>query len=298
MFLIMLIAVICYKVGILGQQANKAFSDLLILVVNPCVIIVAFQIPFEIKMLHGFLFAIAIAIFTHVIGIVLENIFVRGKDERSRIDKFAIIYSNCGFMGIPLINAVLGSKGVFYLTAYVTVTNILTWTQGYMLVQGEKFTIKNTLKSLFTPIVVGTVIGFILFFTRITLPKVIYDGLNYMSNMNTPLAMLVAGLSVVQADLRHVYKEVSQYRNVLCRQFLVPLLTLVFIVLIRAPHEPAMAMLIAAAAPTATMTMSMAIMYDKDYKYASELFSTSTLLSLITLPVIVYIGEIAMKMFL
>ena len=129
MLIIMLLAYFCYKIGLITQEGNRTLSNLLLMVVNPCLIITVYQTPYDPTLIHGLMISFAAAAAAHILGIFLAHFLIpAGKSPEYAIERIAAVYSNCGFIGIPLINSVLGSDGVFYLTAYMTVFNILTWT--------------------------------------------------------------------------------------------------------------------------------------------------------------------------
>ena len=106
------------------------------MLVNPILIIMVYQTDYDPILVK--LFSFVAAFISHILAILVSKLLFRDKeDPNNMINQFAAVYSNCGFIGIPLINSVLGSEGVFYLTAYMTVFNILTWTHGLSLMKGS-----------------------------------------------------------------------------------------------------------------------------------------------------------------
>ena len=148
MFFILLLAFICYKIRLVDQNGNKTVSNLLLLVVNPILIITVYQTDYDAELVRGLLLAFAAAAATHALGIIISTVLIRpGSGPDFSIERFNAIYSNCGFIGIPLIGSVLGDTGVFYLTAYMVMFNLFSWTHGVTLME-KKFTPKN-LKEVF-----------------------------------------------------------------------------------------------------------------------------------------------------
>lgn len=150
-------------------------------------------------------------------------------------------------------------------------------------------------EGLLSPMIIATCIAMILFFAQIQIPATILDSMNYVANMNTPLAMMVAGFSVAQADLKKIFKNLSIYRVAALKLFVVPLAVLGVLVCLKIDSKIAYPILIASACPTATTTTMMAIRYDKNYTYASEIFSVSTILSMLSIPCITFIAEFFIK---
>lgn len=290
MLIILILAFICYKIKIVNQEGNKAFSNLLLMVVNPCLIITVYQTDYNAVLVQGLLIAFAAACFSHLIGILIARLLIRKESNPDYyLDRFGAVYSNCGFIGIPLIYSVLGNEGVFYLTAYMTVFNLFSWTHGLSLLKG-RFTLKQLKEGLLSPMIIATLAAMILFFIQFKIPATILASMNYVADMNTPLAMMVAGFSVAQADLKKIFGNVRIYWVCFLKLFAMPLLVILFLYVTHISHDIAYTTLIAAACPTATTMTMMAIRYDKNYTYASEIFSVSTILSIITIPLVAFIA--------
>lgn len=264
-------------------------SNLLLSIVNPCLIITVYQTEYNSHLVKGLLISFILAIIAHVIAIFVAQLAIRKdpKNANYAIERFASIYSNCGFIGIPLLNSVLGAEGVFYLTAYMTVFNIMTWTHGLSLLKGN-LDMKCLKEGMRSPMVVATLIAVFLYFTQWKLPTPLLDSMNYVANMNTPLAMMVAGFSVAQSNYKQILNNIRLYWVCFIKLLLVPLSLLLFLWAIKVDYKVAYTTLIAAACPTATTTTMMSIKFNKNYTYASEMFSFSTMLSILTIPFIVF----------
>ena len=151
-------------------------------------------------MLWTFLLAAA----AYGIFIAAVHLLIRPKPGReTEIERFSAIYSNCGFMGIPLASAILGNEGVFYTTAFLSVFFCFAWTHGIMLLTGQHDR-KALLKKLCSPTMIGIVIGLLLFFFRIPLPDLLGKTFGYVASMNTPMAMVASGISVAQVSMFHM----------------------------------------------------------------------------------------------
>jgi len=292
MFIIMIIGFVSYKTKLLNQAANKAFSTFLLVVVNPALIVYVYQTDFEMEMAILLLYAFGAAVASHVIGILVSTFLVFKKNNPEYdIERMSVVYSNCAFMGIPLINAAIGPEGVFFLTAYITVFNLLLWTHGVGLLKGG-FSIKYLKEGLFSPVFIFTIIAILLYLTRIRLPELVVDSLGMVAITITPLAMMVAGMSLAQADLKNIFTKFSVYKVGFLRLILVPFLTLGLLVLLDLELHVTYTILIAAACPTATAGVLMALRYEKNHIHASELFASGTVLGVITIPFVVFIADL------
>ena len=287
----MAVAFVCYRIGLVNQEGNKSLSNLLLMVINPCLIITVYQTDYDPALVRGLLISFIAAIVSHLIAIVISQILIREKgNAECAVERFSAVYSNCGFIGIPLISNVLGSEGVFYLTAYMTVFNILSWTHGLGLMKG-RFSMKYLKEGLRSPMILCTVAGMVLFFLQLQIPSVLLDSMTYIADMNTPVAMMVAGFSVAQADLKRLVSNLRIYKAAFLKLLLIPLCVLLFLRIAKLPENIAYVTLIATACPTAATTTMMAIRYDRNYTYASEIFALTTILSIVSIPLITFIAD-------
>jgi hypothetical protein len=292
MLLILIVGFICFRLKLVDQNGNKTLSNLLLMVVNPLLAIMALQIEYKSELVQGLLIAFVLAAISHVIGIVISQLCIRkNKNENFGIERFSSMYSNCGFMGIPLVQSILGSEGVFYLTAYMTVFNLFSWTHGILLMTG-KTSKKELVKSLTSPMIIASVVGLILFFARITIPTVLADAINYIASMNTPLAMLIAGISVAQTDFSKMLKKWRLYYISILKLLVMPAFVLLVLMIVKVNTLVAVTILVAAACPSAATGTAFALRFQKDYRYSSEIYAFTTILSLITIPLFIYLAEI------
>lgn len=293
MFFIILVGVICYKIRFIDKETNRKLSDIVLMLVNPIVIFISYQREYEATLLTGLLISLVLAVVTHFAGILI-SMFVLPKKNRTSdiaIERFAVIYSNCGFIGIPLVNGIFGSEGVFYITAYITVFNLLAWTHGIITIS-ENNEKKSILKALISPSVIATLSGFIFFLCRLMLPEVAKNALNYIGSMNTPLAMLVAGVTIGQADVTAMLKKFRIYYVAFFKLLFIPAAMLLLYSRFNIPQTVLLTSVLAAACPTAATITLFSIRYDKNYLYASELFAVTTILSMVTIPLIMLLANI------
>ncbi len=291
MLLLIIVGYFCYKKALLTDEGVKNLSTLLLMVVTPCILIDAYQRDFEMALVKQFLIAAGVSLLIHAMAIVgAELVFRKEKNPgNAKIQKFAMIYSNCGFMGIPLLNAALGSEGVFIGSAYLAVFNILYWTHGVYLYTGDKKILLSK-KAVLNPGVLGMAAGLLLFFFQIRLPGVIGTAVASIADVNTPIAMLVIGTFLAKNDLFKALKNGKVYIVSALRLIAVPLVVVLVLKLLHVDEFTATAILLPAAAPAATVGSLFAIRYKLDPVYASQIISISTVLSILTIPFIAMLG--------
>ena len=292
------------RAGFFKDGAVDGIVNVLILVVTPCLIIDVFQRPFDPSMLKGLGIAFAIAVLAHAAVILIARCAVRHEDENvQRPLRLAAVFSNAGFMGIPLEQAVLGNEGVFYGIVYVVVFNLFIWSWGHHLMKSEECKVKSkakgdrkvfhfslfTLHSVLNPGTVGLALGAPLFFCSVKLPDVLGVPVHHMANLNTPLAMIVIGYCLAGARFGRVLRMGSVYVATAIRLVLYPLLMIAALYPLRASLDRnlMLAMVIAASAPVAAMVSMFATKFRRDVDVSVAVVSGSTLLSVLTMPIVI-----------
>lgn len=290
MFIIIMLAVLCYRAKLVDKDGSKVLSNILMYLINPCIIFCSYQKEFDPRLVKGLLVSFVLAVIAHVIAMVVAQVFVRGKEVDIVNERMAVIYSNCSFLAIPLVNRIYGLEGVFYLTAYITVFSLLIWTHGVIFMGGKECR-KEVIKALLSPAILTIFAGLICYFAKIRVPQIIMEPLESISAMNTPVAMIIAGICIAQTDVKKTLFKWRIYLVCFLKLLLVP----IGVVLVAKPFLGASMVcgvsVVAAASPVATMCMIFAIRFKKDSQYASELFAVSTLLSLGTIPLVLFLLE-------
>lgn len=290
MFIIVIIGVICYKAKLITDEGKKQLSSLVMYIVNPLLIFLSYQTDFRTDLLEGLIWTTIMAALTYAVFILLTRVIIRDKDNReTAIERFSVIYSNCGFMGTPLIFGVFGSEGVFLQNGFITVFNLCVWTHGIMSMKGQRDK-SSVLRAFKTPALIAVFSGLICFFLQIRLPEIPYNALNHIAEMTTPLAMLVAGASVAGSNIIKSLKNPRIYLITFFKLIAFPLVALLIMLLLPAPETAKLITLIEIACPTAAIGMMFAINFNKNAEYSSQIFTVTTLLSMITLPFIVWVG--------
>ena len=211
MFIILMLGVVCNLRGIITKDGTKSLSAVELNIVNPILIFMSYQSEYRSELMTGLMWSFILSLVSFALAITLAMVFVPKKSDYSVVQRFSVIYSNCGFMGIPLVKNIYGDEGVLYLTAYVTIFNLLVWTHGYILMKGER-DFSSLKKALFSPSVIATIVGFVFYYTNIRLPEVPARSMQLISDMNTPLAMLIAGATVAQTSILKAFRSAAMYR--------------------------------------------------------------------------------------
>ncbi len=287
LFILIGVGALLSKLGFITDMGSRTMTDVVLYAVTPCVIINAFQREYQPRLLNGLLITLAAAFLTLGFSVLLAELLYRKMDiSRGVVLKFAVVFSNCGFMALPLQQAVLGDDGVFYGAAYVAMFNIFMWTYG-LIAMSRKTQPKEALKAIVNPGIIGTVIGLLLFVFSIKLPTVISTPVSMLSALNTPVPMLVIGHQLMRSDIRRVLKDEDAYIAMAIRLIILPLAVMGIMLLLRVDPTVTTATVIAVSAPVAAFTTMMATKYGRDAELSAGIVSASALFSLITMPLTV-----------
>ena len=195
------------------------------------------------------------------------------------------MFSNSGFVGIPLIQGILGDEYVFYVTMTMVAGTITFWTYGVLLMSGDKNEV-SVKKILTNPNMIAVVVGMILFFAVDELPYVIQQVLTGMANMNTGLGMVILGATLGASNIGLMVTDTRLYKAIALRLVVVPLVCIPVLMFMPVPFEVRMVMMIIAAAPAASATSMLALKYGADYSYGTGLSIGTTIVSMLTMPLV------------
>lgn len=288
LFVLIAVGFGCSKTKILNDVAVKGIINFMLYIVTPCVIVNSYRRDFDPAMLKGLGITLAASFLSHAADILIVHLIVHDKDKRrENVLRFGSVFSNCGYMSLPLQNALLGADGVFYGATYIAVFNIVMWTYGVFLMDGGVKSI-SVKKAFINPGIIGTAAGFLVFLLSIRLPQVIAEPIEYISALNTPLPMIVIGYHLASAKFN--IKGAATYVSMLFRLIISPLIMLTGLYLCGIHGTILVACVIAASAPCAAATTMFAEKFGGDTTLSAACVSITTIISIITMPVIVAVA--------
>ncbi len=295
MAILVAVGFFCRKIKMLDEDSTKKLSTLVLTFATPMVILTSYQKKFDADAFGGLLISFGLAVLSYIICFVLVPLIIKGKNKDNvSIERFACIYSNCAFMGIPLIEGVYGADGVFYLTAFYTMFNIFVWTHGVIFMKGGGFSFKAFGKSLLSPCIIMSAVGLVFFIAGITLPSPIMSVAKHLGGLNTPLAMMIAGSTIGAVDLKKALTKPKLYYCCLVKLIILPAIMIAICALLRIDTVIGGVNVLAVACPTAAISTMFALKYDKNAGYSAEIFAATTLFSLVTLPLILMVYNMIM----
>ena len=295
LFAIMLMGYAVVKAGLMKSSESKSISVVMVYLVIPCVIIDAFQVDYTADVKKGLLLACAAAaVLVHVLFLILTTI-LKQVLQLDTIERATVIYSNAGILVIPLVQDLLGQEYVIYSSAYIAVQLILIWTHcKNMLCEEDRLEWKKVFLNVN---IISIIVGVILFICRIQLPSGVQDVMDMMNNMIGPIGMLLAGMVIADVPLKTVFSKKRNYVSTVLRLIIYPIFILILMKMINTfagvndSKQILLTVYIASITPACATVTSMAQLYDKDAAYASSLYVLTTLLSIVTMPVMVGMYE-------
>ncbi len=290
LFALMMIGFICNKKQILTREANKHISNLVLLLAVPSVIIQSFQREYSSTMMRGLLLSLGISTALHLAMIVVAHLLVHDKDKgRERILRFAVVFSNAGFMALPLQSALLGENGVFYGSAFVVMFNIFAWSYGVVEISGDRSYITPK-KMLINPGTVGVAIGMLMFLLPFSLPEILTKPVDYIAALNVPLPMILVGYYIGDTDILKALRDKNSYICLFLRLIAIPVATLLILRLFPLERTMYLACVTAISAPVGATISMFAEKFNQDVSLSVNLVAVSTLLSILTMPIVVGIA--------
>ncbi len=287
LFILISVGFGCGKKGVLTEHASKKMTDIVLYVVTPCVMVSAFQREFSFELLGSVLIAALTAAAIMTASILLTRLVIRDKNEaRKKVLQFAVIFSNCGFMSLPLQKALLGDDGWFFGSIFVAVFNVFCWTYGLVDMSGDKKQL-SIKKLALNPGIIGVTAAVILFICQLRLPVFILDPVTHLANLNTPLPMLIIGFYLSRADFKKAFTDRGTYLAMLLRLAVIPVAAALIMSLLHLDAKMTIAFTIACSAPTAATTTMFSAKFDRDVELSVSVVTASTLLSIITMPLVV-----------
>ena len=299
--------VVLVKTKLLKKEDSVALSKISVFLLSPCVIVSSFSMKVDGKAGQSLLLCFFYAILANFLFLFLGTL-LRKPLHLSPVEEMSLEYTNCGNFVLPIVASVLGEEYLLYVSAYITVYNLLVWTHGIHLFQGKAEQTKEErskenafLKILFNPNILAILFGVFLFFTKISLPAPISLAISDLGKMIGPISMLITGIILGSMSFKKILSYRRIYMVTAFRLLFFPFIYLLLIsVLSRIDgfldnHVLFLVTFLSAMAPAAANVSQFAILYGKEEEYASCINIFTTLCTIISVPVLVYLSGMILK---
>lgn len=299
--------VVLVKTKLLNKEDSVALSKISVFLLSPCVIVSSFSMKVDGKAGQSLLLCFFYAILANFLFLFLGTL-LRKPLHLSPVEEMSLEYTNCGNFVLPIVASVLGEEYLLYVSAYITVYNLLVWTHGIHLFQGKAEQTKEErskenafLKILFNPNILAILFGVFLFFTKISLPAPISLAISDLGKMIGPISMLITGIILGSMSFKKILSYRRIYMVTAFRLLFFPFIYLLLIsVLSRIDgfldnHVLFLVTFLSAMAPAAANVSQFAILYGKEEEYASCINIFTTLCTIISVPILVYLSGMILK---
>ncbi|RHB04121.1 AEC family transporter [Coprobacillus sp. AF34-1BH] len=290
LFLLLVLGFVLFKCHIFDEYTNKKISALIVNVASPMLIIssiagvegndksiVFLMIGAGILMYIGFI----------ILGKIINRIFPFPKKDWP-VYECMVVFANTGFMGYPVLLDVFGQEAVFYASLIHMAFNFFVYTYAIMcLTKGDDSEFKLNFKQLLTPGIVLIFIGILIYLFDIQLPSVLMDTINSVGSLTAPLSMMMIGSSLAVYPIKDSFTDWRSYVFAFVRLIIVPFVTMIVCRLLHINPYYANITIITNAMPVGSMVLMLATQYNANIKIVTRNIVVSTLLSVITIPIVV-----------
>ena len=290
LFLLLILGFVLFKCHIFDEYTNKKISALIVNVASPMLIIssiagvegsnksiVFLMIGAGILMYIGFI----------ILGKIINRIFPFPKKDWP-VYECMVVFANTGFMGYPVLLDVFGQEAVFYASLIHMAFNFFVYTYAIMcLTKGDDSEFKLNFKQLLTPGIILIFVGIFIYLFDIQLPSVLMDTINSVGSLTAPLSMMMIGSSLAVYPIKDSFTDWHSYVFAFVRLMIVPFVTMIMCRLLHIDAYYANITIITNAMPVGSMVLMLATQYNANVKIVTRNIVVSTLLSVITIPIVV-----------
>ncbi|MFR3157578.1 MAG: AEC family transporter [Anaerobutyricum soehngenii] len=296
LFIMIFMGFIIVKAKLLKAEDSKILSVTVLYLIIPCVIINAFQIDYTPQTVKGLLIALAGSVMTQVILLIVVSILGR-VFHLNEVEVASIYYSNSGNLIVPIVTFILGKEWVLYGCVFMSVQLVFIWTHCKKIISREPS--YDWRKIVLNINMISIAIGIILFLTRIHLPAIIDNTLSAVGSMIGPASMIVTGMLFAGMDFKQIFANKRVYFVSFFRLIIVPVIALFLIKCSQLStfssngNKLMMIVFLAIITPSASTVTQMCQVYGNDSQYASAINVVTTLLAIVTMPLMVMLFQIA-----
>ena len=285
LFSMILAGFVCVKTGAVKMEGRKHFSDLMMTLTVPAMMVHSYLMEFDPTVFSNLVTALGWSAAAFLLGFLITFLITwRMKDPALPILRCTCVFSNAAYMGFPLIQALFGSEGMLYASAFVTILNLFLWSVQYSMLTG-KVNPREIVHTLLTmPTLIAIFIGLAIYLGRIPVAEPIERVLNMVGSMTTPLSMIITGMIIAGIDVKKQLRDKRLALIVLIRMILIPAACFGLFVLLGAHGMSAVVILLLMSGPSAAVSTVFAVQFGYDEEMTAGAVVITTFLSIFALP--------------
>lgn len=293
LFLLMGIGYLCYKKGIINDEAGKKLSAIVVNIANPALVLTGCLGEDKIKgqeLLTTVLIIVVMYLALLLIAQILPKL-LRVEEESRGTYKAMTIFSNIGFMGFPVVAALYGNSALLYAALFTIPYNILIYTYGVSSMRSPEAAFESRgfrflLGRILNVGVIACIVTIVIYVFEIPVPGMLADTITHLSNLTAPLSMMVIGASLAAIDLKKLFMDGRLLVFSVVKLLVIPVVGMLIINRFVSNEVICGVCMVMLATPVGSMTAMLAQQYDGDYEMASKGVALTTILSVVTIPLV------------
>ncbi len=302
--LLMIPGALLTKCKMIGKGADSALSNIVLYGAQPLLLFLGFQKkPYDSTLGINMLITLGVTALSYALIILFVFLFYKEKSEKAKVLRYASIFGNCGFMGVPFLqmlfreNEALMGEALIYCSIILAVFNIVNWTAGVVIMTGDKK--KISVKKIFlNPNIIAIILGFIVFIAfkkplvELAVEKSVLDqvissvvgAMDSIASLVTPLSMIVVGYKLANVKPKRLFTDKHAYFTSFNKLFILSLISIIIAILVPVSDTVKAVLFFMSAMPSAASTTLFATTFNADADTASVMVLQSTILSILTIP--------------
>jgi len=291
LFIIILVGVYGSRKKIITPEINKGLTDILIKIALPFMIVSSFMFTYDDSIKSNVLKTFYYSLGAYVIMAAVSYLLLLPvKDNKKTVLHFANIFVNTGYVGFPVLNSIFGSEGVIYGSIFNMFFVIFLWTYGIILYKGklEKGYLKKEIINLmFNPSIIAVAAGIVMMVFNIEIKGALLSSIKSIGNITGPISMLIVGVILSNVKIKKHLKDWTIYYGIIIKLIIIPVIIYLISLLLEDSSKAVYSVIIMTAMPASTMTSIFSESFNKEKEFAAIIVSATTLISLITVPVLI-----------
>ena len=286
------VGVVCSKLHVIDEKGRSSINQLVLYICGPLLIIKSVQNVSYTYGISDILMMLLYSVLLHVvlllIGAICARLFCKEKSLRGTFTLVSA-FGNIFFMGVPVISSLYGDGAVFLLSILVIPFNFLIFTLGIYLILGSNQKQIPWKKLLVNPSLYATILALPIFLLRIALPGTVTEIIGYLGQMVVPLSMLLIGAALGQMSLREIFGSKLSYAICAIKLLIAPVVTFLLLRGFVKDNLLLGILTVVAAMPSASIAPILCAEYGGESAFANRTVFMTTILSLATIPLIVWL---------
>lgn len=226
--ILMAVGFVGAKKDIINDEVGNGLAKILTNIALPTLIISSFNFSYSEDIINKIIIMFIYSLVINLIIIIMSKIvFIKYDKGKNAILKFGNIFSNAGFMGLPLILEFFGQEGLLYASIFMISYQSLLWSYGVSFFSKDK-KVFNLKKLMNSPPLIGVVIGIMIFFLKVELPYIIERPISMLAALTSPVSMLILGEKLTKLNIRESIKDLDVYYGCFIKLIITPMVTFLF----------------------------------------------------------------------